>query len=91
MVGGIRSSLQTLTPKGDISAVYYSPDKDYLDLRGLVSVAEDPRAGKTCALGKVGSGRSCASSARLSACEPAQAGGTRPSMGSAVYRLQVVE
>ncbi len=55
VVDGIRSSLQTFTPEGKIRAVYYSPDKQYLDLRGLVSVAEDPKTGEIYALSKVDS------------------------------------
>ncbi|MDF1554085.1 MAG: hypothetical protein P1P84_13530 [Deferrisomatales bacterium] len=55
VVDGIRSSLQTFTPEGVIRAVYYSPDLEYLDLRGLVSVAEDPKTGELYALSKVDS------------------------------------
>ncbi|MDF1554095.1 MAG: hypothetical protein P1P84_13580 [Deferrisomatales bacterium] len=55
VVDGIRSSLQTFTPEGVIRAVYYSPDREYLDLRGLVSVAEEPKTGALYALSKVDS------------------------------------
>ena len=55
VVDGIRSSLQSFTPEGEIRAVYHSPDKKYLDLRGLVSVAEDPKTGEIYALSKVDS------------------------------------
>jgi hypothetical protein len=55
VVDGIRSSLQTFTPEGEIRAVYYSPDQEFLDLRGLVSVTEDPKTGELYALSKVDS------------------------------------
>ncbi|RMG88351.1 MAG: hypothetical protein D6708_11645, partial [Candidatus Dadabacteria bacterium] len=55
VVDGIRSSLQTFSLSGEIREVFYSPDKDYLDLRGLVSAAVDPRTGDLFALSKVDS------------------------------------
>lgn len=55
VVDGIRSSLQTFTPEGLLRAVYYTPEKEYLELRGLVSVAEDPKTGNLFAVSKVDS------------------------------------
>ncbi|GAB6063282.1 NHL repeat-containing protein [Deferrisoma palaeochoriense] len=55
VVDGIRSSLQTFSLSGEIREVFYSRDKDYLDLRGLVSAAVDPRTGDLFALSKVDS------------------------------------
>ncbi len=55
VVDGIRSSLQRFSVSGEIQAVFYSPDREFLDLRGLVSVAQDPRTGDIFALSKVDS------------------------------------
>ncbi|GEM_PF-2985040 len=55
VVDGIRSSLQTFSLSGEIREVFYSPDKDFLDLRGLVSAAVDPRTRDIFALSKVDS------------------------------------
>ncbi|NOY46604.1 MAG: hypothetical protein GXP50_14310 [Deltaproteobacteria bacterium] len=55
VVDGIRSSLQTFTLSGEIREVFYSPDKDFLDLRGLVSAAVDLRTRDIFALSKVDS------------------------------------
>ncbi len=55
VVDGIRSSLQRFSASGEIRAVYYSPDRDFLDLRGLVSVAQDPRTGDIFVASKVDS------------------------------------
>ncbi len=55
VVDGIRSSLQAFGPDGALRAVYRSPDEEFLDLRGLVSVATDPRTGALYLLSKVDS------------------------------------
>ncbi len=55
VVDGIRSSLQAFGPNGALRAVYRSPDDEILDLRGLVSVATDPRTGALYLLSKVDS------------------------------------
>ena len=55
VVDGIRSSLQRFSVSGEIQAVFYSPDREFLDLRGLVSVAQDPRTGDVFVLSKVDS------------------------------------
>ncbi len=55
VVDGIRSSLQAFGPAGELRAVYFSKGKEFLDLRGLVTAAADPKTGEVYALSKVDS------------------------------------
>jgi hypothetical protein len=53
VVDGLTSSLLGFTFGGVIEAVYYSKDRQFLDLRSLVSVDIDPASGDIYALSKV--------------------------------------
>ncbi len=53
IVDGLRSTLQAFDPGGAIRHVYFTKDKEFLDLRGLVTVAVDPAGPTLFALSKV--------------------------------------
>ncbi|MBI5014217.1 MAG: hypothetical protein HZB55_01845 [Deltaproteobacteria bacterium] len=55
VVDGLTSSLQSFHGGGHIEGVYYSENRQYLDLRGMVSVDADPATGDIYALSKVDS------------------------------------
>lgn len=55
VVDGLTSSLQSFHRGGRIEGVYYSKNRQYLDLRGIVSVDVDPATGDIYALSKVDS------------------------------------
>jgi hypothetical protein len=60
VVDGIRSSLQRFSASGEIEAVYYTKDKQFLDLRGLVSAAVDPKTGeRLCPFQSTGRSTGC--------------------------------